>query len=937
MKKLLTLLCCLGISVMVFAQGSITGTIVDAETGEGLIGASIFVKGTTTGTITDFDGKFELNDLKPGSTEIVFSYTGYADKTQTVDVTAGSTDLGKIGLGFASVGLAEVEVIASVAVDRKTPVAVSTIKGDKIEALIGNQEFPEILRKTPSIYVTKEGGGFGDARINVRGFDQRNTAVMINGIPVNDMENGWVYWSNWAGLSDVTSTMQVQRGLGASKLAVASVGGSINIVTNAADFEQGGKFGVSVGNDGYQKYSLVLSSGLGDNGWAFTFQGTHTRGDGYVDGTAFRAYSYFGSVTKQFNNKHMISATVLGAPQWHHQRLTASRFDRITLRTFVDPDNLTASDPERDKYGVGIRYNHTWGERDGEEFNWRRNFYHKPKAFVNHYWTISPKTDLKTSAYVSLGRGGGTGPRGRLRTPGSVFDSFSGFGRNTHDANGQVRFDDIVRYNQGQAVSGWGDPKEQFNGQFVVGNGGRINGDNAGSGFIRRASMNSHNWYGVLSTLTTELSDALTLVAGVDGRYYKGIHYRRVENLLGSDAYFSASDDNNPSNLITAEVPAQFGSFGDNTHDPGDNVLNYYNDGLVNWFGLFGQVEYSKDKLSAFLALSGSNQGFRRVDYFNYAENDTPSNDVNNDEEYRKSNWENFLGGTVKTGLNYNIDESSNIFVNGGYFSRQPIFDNVFLNFRNLVNEDVKNQSVTAFEVGYGYRSPKFNAKVNAYHTEWGNRQFDVGFNDFEYEFGGETLIVNATAVFEGVAQVHQGIELEFDYQPVRQLTFNGMFSAGNWRYTKDFETTLTDTDNNRAIGTQTLPTEGVKIGDAAQMTFSIGATYNVVPGLRAYADYYVADNLYANWDVRDGVPEQVAKLPSYDLVDAGISYNFDLATTNCTLRFNVNNLFDNIYISEMDTSIPDDPTTTNRNEVYDNRGLFGFGRTWNMGLKVRF
>ena len=37
---------------------------------------------------------------------------------------------------------------------------------------------------------------------------------MINGVPVNDMENGRVYWSNWAGLSDVTSSMQVQRGLG---------------------------------------------------------------------------------------------------------------------------------------------------------------------------------------------------------------------------------------------------------------------------------------------------------------------------------------------------------------------------------------------------------------------------------------------------------------------------------------------------------------------------------------------------------------------------------------------------------------------------------------------------------------------------------------------------------------------------------------------------
>lgn len=923
------------VASLVFAQGSISGTVIDASSQEALIGATVLVKGTLGGTVTDFDGQFTIANLDKGDYTVVISYTGYTTTEKEVTV-AGNTDLGTIELGFEAVGLDKVEVIASVARDRRTPIAVSTLSGETIEALVGNQEYPEILRKTPSVYVTKQGGGFGDSRINVRGFDQRNTAVMINGIPVNDMENGWVYWSNWAGLSDVTSKMQVQRGLGASKLAVASVGGSINIITNAADFDKGGVAGVSIGNDGYQKYSVVLSSGLGEKGWAFTVQGTHTRGDGYVDGASFRAYSYFASLSKIFNNKHSISVTALGAPQWHHQRLLPSRFDRITLRTFVDPDNLEQTD--RDKYNQGIRFNSTWGTLNGEEFNWRRNFYHKPKAFINHYWTINDKTELKTSAYVSLGRGGGTGPRGRLRTPGSVFDSFGGFGRGTHDANGQVRFDDIVRYNQGQAIDGWGDAKEQFNGEFVVGNGGRINGDNVGSGFVRRASMNSHNWYGVLSTLTSKLSPNLNLVAGIDARYYKGIHYRRLENLLGADAYFSAGDDNNPENIIRETQPADFGTFADNTHDPGQNVLNYYNDGLVGWLGLFGQLEYVKDDLSAFISLSGSNQGFRRIDYFNYAENDTPDNDINEDNEFRESNWENFLGGTIKAGANYNINAQHNVYVNGGYFSRQPIFDNVFLNFRNQVNPDIQNQAVVAFEAGYGFRSQSFNAKVNIYHTEWGNRQFDRSFNDFQYVLSGDTLVVEALALFNNVAQTHQGVEVELDYTPVRNLTINGMLSVANWRFTQDFDATLTDTDNNRPIGTETLKTDGLKVGDAAQTTWSVGANWRVMPGLSVYADYFGFDNLYADWNIQDGIPDQVAKLPAYGLLDAGISYNFDLTGgTNCTVRFNMNNVLDEIYVSELETSIADDPTTPDRNEFYDNRGIFGFGRTWNAGVKVRF
>ena len=122
-----------------------------------------------------------------------------------------------------SIALEEVVVssgIIDVAKERETPIAVSTITAREVQLKVGNMEFPEIMNKTPGVYATKQGGGYGDSRISLRGFDQRNTSFLINGQPVNDMENGWVYWSNWAGLTEVASGIQIQRGLGASKLAV---------------------------------------------------------------------------------------------------------------------------------------------------------------------------------------------------------------------------------------------------------------------------------------------------------------------------------------------------------------------------------------------------------------------------------------------------------------------------------------------------------------------------------------------------------------------------------------------------------------------------------------------------------------------------------------------------------------------------------------------
>ena len=936
MRNFYALLLSLLISAGAFAQ--VSGTLTDSETGEPLVGATVVVEGTTQGTVTDFDGKFSLTGLSDGKYNLVVSYIGYDKQTIEASISGGKADMGNLTLAPTAVGLAAVQVIAAIAQDRKTPVAVSTIKGEQIEALVGNQEFPEILRKTPSIYVTKQGGGFGDSRINIRGFNQRNVAVMINGIPVNDMENGWVYWSNWAGLSDVTSQMQVQRGLGASKVVVPSVGGSINIITDAAKMKKGGTVSTSVGNDGYLKYGFSLSTGLTEDGWAVTAQGTRTTGDGYVDGTKFSASSYFLAISKKLGEKHMLSFTGLGAPQWHHQR-TVGSFDGVTIRTFVDPDDPNNDNPLT---GRGIKYNHLWGNYNGEEFTWRRNFYHKPKLFLNHYWDISPKTSLKTSAYLSYGRGGGTGPRGRINGSFDTSSKFK-FDPSQYDENGSYRWDDIARWNAGGSVPDFGDDKQTW-GEFNPGVDNRRDffADKYVStsryGFVRRASMNAHNWKGLLSSLTTELNDNLELTIGLDYRNYRGLHYRRIDNLLGADAYFTNTNINNAGTFITQEKESSA------TPDlSNDKKLNYDNDGLVNWLGGSAQLEYSKDKLTAFGSFSLSNQAFKRIDYFNYYYNDNEDNDIGGDGEYFESDWENHVGYVAKLGANYNINANHNVFVNGGVFSQQPIFDNVFIDFRNRVNPDVKNQDITAIEVGYGYRSSKLSANLNLYNTVWAGRQVSIGVDiaTGEVDDEGEPIFNNGTVNFNDIDQRHMGVELDFIWKPMNKLSINGMASVGDWIYTDNFAGIITNTDTNQPAGQETLYLKDAKVGDAAQTTFSIGANYEIVRGLNIFADYYFADNLYADYAIDDEdlfSPDNdgVQQLPQYSLVDAGISYDFKLGGLDCTWRANINNVLNEEYIAELDTNRPDNPDTP-ENEFFDNRGFYGFGTTWNTGLKIRF
>jgi len=157
------------------------------------------------------DGFYLIQNVATGTYQLEISYVGYTTYMQSI--TVGDTDIrSEIFLKPTVFQGSEITVLADRALPRETPVAFSDVSKQEIQTRLGSRDIPLVLNTTPSVYATAQGGGAGDSRINIRGFDQRNVNVMINGIPINDMENGWVYWSNWDGLGDATNSLQVQRG-----------------------------------------------------------------------------------------------------------------------------------------------------------------------------------------------------------------------------------------------------------------------------------------------------------------------------------------------------------------------------------------------------------------------------------------------------------------------------------------------------------------------------------------------------------------------------------------------------------------------------------------------------------------------------------------------------------------------------------------------------
>ena len=841
--------------------------------------------------------------------------------------------------------------VADIAKDRKTPVAVSTIKEAQIVEKLGNQEFPEILNATPSVYATKGGGGFGESKLNIRGFSQANIAVMVNGMPVNDMENGRVFWSNWAGLSDVTSAMQVQRGLGSSKLAIASVGGTVNILTRAADKKQGGVVSVGVGNNDYQKSLFAYNTGKSQKGWSSSFLMSRTAGSTFADATKFEGYNYYFALGFQPNKKHDFQFTLTGAPQTHNNRSTY-----ISISDYIKYS---------DESGVpDTQYNSDYGFRNGELVSNRINYYHKPVMSLNWDWTISDKSKLNTIVYASFGRGGGVnGNAGRVGGTKAI----TAFARTT---DGLLNFDQIFTENAAVAVNATSAPLNTL---------------------VQVSSINSHNWYGAISSFNHKLNDNLNFTVGIDGRYYYGYHYQTISNLLGATAF----KDNNNKNIAPNIVRNTFGTnpdwnpFGGKINNLSD-MVTYDNDGEVIWYGGFGQLEYSNDKLSAFLQGAISEQGFQRIDNFivdgvsllNGTLAGTPATNqptATNPVLNTKTGFKNLFGYNVKAGANYNIDEHHNVFGNIGYYSKQPFLNAVYPNNKNFLNPNLTNEKIFGVELGYGFRSGIFTANVNLYRTSWKDRfqrrsNITVTYPDPSNPTTNITT-TSAYANISGITEIHQGLEIDATANVTKMISLNGMLSMGDWFYEGNATGDMfTETNEPIALGGSvsgtTLYLDKVKVGNSAQFTAGAGFTLKPTDWVSFDAMYRGVRNLYANVNPLNFLYEASGKkgaleLPTFGLVDLGLSFKVKMSNAKqyFTLRGNVYNLLDKTYIAESNTNTLADLTkeeysslnptltaaqlTTNYNNYVSagnwngvsqqNQVFFGFGRTWAATLSFNF
>ena len=401
----------------------------------------------------------------------------------------------------------------------------------------------------------------------------------------------------------------------------------------------------------------------------------------------------------------------------------------------------------------------------------------------------------------------------------------------------------------------------------------------------------------------------ITLQTGIDLRYYQGTHYEEVTDLLGAD-YVQDNYGGNPA-LGTAA-----GNINNPIHGAvvGDKI-SYYNEDYVEEESAFAQAEYSKNDFSLFATLTGAENSLKRTDYFNYLNSDPA----------QTSPYVSHFTYQAKGGANYNLNSQMNIFANVGYLTKPPYYATIFENYTNQVNKAAVDEKLFSYELGYGFKTSGFSAKVDLYRTSYRDRSDQDTYTDNTNQI----YSVNVT----GVDELHQGAELELQWRPLKELLFRGMVSLGDYYYTQNSgQATVVDNQEKVIATVQSADLKDEKVGDVPQTTAALSMEVTVLPQVRLGVTYnyfgnYTANVPFENYTSADLHPYMV---PDYSLWALNGVWRFKMAGFDASLIGTVTNLLNTKYIS--------DATDTNASGLASNVSVYyGLGRVFTTGLKVKF
>ncbi|MBX2939366.1 MAG: TonB-dependent receptor [Ferruginibacter sp.] len=639
---------------------------------------------------------------------------------------------------------------------------------------------------------------FNAVRFRIRGYDADMFSTYMNGIPMENLDNGFTPYGQWGGLNDVLRNRDVSHGLRNTPYAFGDFGGLTYIDTRASYQRQQTSFNYAVSNRNYNHRLMAShSTGLNKKGWAFTISGSRRWAEeGYTEGTYYDGWSLFAGVDKRINDKHLLSFVAFATP-------TENGRQGASVREMLDIAG--------DNY-----YNPYWGYQNGRKRNSSVARSFQPMGILSHDWKITDKMQLFTSASFSKGYRSTTGldwynapdprPDYYRYLPSWQLDPIfkeQVYNELRNDVNKrQINWDNIYNVN----LSSW----ETFkNADGIQGNDlyGRR------SHYILEERVIGITKANFNTVLNTALKSNIDLTAGFTYQYQRNHYYKIVEDLLGGDFYvdinqFAERDypTNNTANQNDLNRPNRIVREGDK--------VGYNYDINIRKASAFVQTNIKLRKVDFFLAAEHTYTRFWRVG--NVRTGLFPNN------SFGKSKYNDFYNYGVKGGATYKIDGRNYIFANAGYQTRAPFFDNAYLapRTRDFMQEDITSEKISTIEGGYVMNAPSVKLRLTGFYTRFEDQMNVLTFYNDEYQNFTNYAISN-------IDKDHFGIEFGAEAKVYKGLSLTAAASVGRYRFISRQRGSITVDNSAELLARNTIIYSNNYYVPTPQEAYTIGFAYN--------------------------------------------------------------------------------------------------------------
>ena len=652
-----------------------------------------------------------------------------------------------------------------------------------------SQNISSVLTAGRDPFYSAAAFNFSPARFRIRGYDADHFSTFMNGVPMENLDNGFTPFGLWGGLNDVMRNKDFSLALRPNTFAFGELGSAINIDSRASKQRKQTEFGYAYSNRNYtHRWSFTHSTGISKKGWAFTFSGSRRWADeGYTPGTYYNGWSYFLGVDKRIGQKHLLSLVAFAASTENGKQGAAT----------AEAQSLAGSP----------YYNPYWGYQVGKKRNANVGRVNQPMFILTHDYRINNKTSLVSAVAYSFGDRGASSldwynapdPRpdyyrnlpSYYQSNPTEFQMMTNAWKN-NESTRQINWAGLYDANRNNI--------ETFNG--TTGKRSRY--------LLSENVTNSQrlNFSTVLNTTVKNLA----FTAGLSYQSMKNNYFKRILDMLGGD-YFAdlnqfaeRSYPNNPTaNQNDLNRPNRIVHAGDR--------YGYDYDININKASGWGQVVARYSNIDFFAALELSNTQFWRTG--NVKSGLFPNN------SYGKSTVYNFNNYAFKGGFTFKIDGRNYFYVNQSIMSRAPFFSNVYVSARtrDITQPNIKSEQIQSVEGGYVLNAPKLKIRLSGYYTEIKNQMDVLSYYDDHYQ-----NLVNYA--LSNISKLHYGMEFGFEAKVLPNVTVNGAAALGRYYY-NGRQYAITTLDNNASVlSSDSVYATNYRIGGTPQEAYSLGITY---------------------------------------------------------------------------------------------------------------